>query len=63
MKPMTQEHIIWQIFFIISPFSLIAEEPAKEEQNTLIVAVDKLEINEWFDARMLEFKNRFPEFQ
>jgi hypothetical protein len=45
------------------PFSLIAEEPAKEEFNTLIAAVETLEINEWLDARMGEFKNRFPEFQ
>ena len=45
------------------PFSLIAEESAKGEFNTLVAAVETLDINEWFEARMMEFKNRFPEFQ
>ncbi len=45
------------------PFSLLAEESAKEEFNTLVATVETLEINEWLDARMIEFKNMFPEFQ
>lgn len=43
------------------PLSLLKEDSAKLEYNKILEAVESLNIPEWLDNRMAEFKDRFPE--
>ncbi len=44
------------------PFSLLDEDLAKTEYKKILEAVQSLNVSEWLEKRMIEFKNRFPEF-
>lgn len=45
------------------PFSLLDENAAKEEYLRILEAVQAMNVQGWLDARMDEFKKRFPEFK
>jgi hypothetical protein len=45
------------------PFSLLDEKSAKLEYDKMLEAVESLQISDWLEKRMLEFKNRFSEFE
>lgn len=44
------------------PFSLLDEESAKSEYNKVLETVEQLNVPQWLEQRMEEFKNRFTEF-
>lgn len=44
------------------PMSLLDDELAKEEYKKVLATVETLNIFDWLDNRMKEFKNRFPDY-
>lgn len=43
------------------PMSLLDNELAKDEYQRMLATVEALNISDWFDTRMKEFKSRFPD--
>lgn len=46
-----------------APFSLLDDESAKDEYETVLRTVESLKIYDWLNNRMKEFKDRFPDYQ
>lgn len=44
-----------------TPFSLLNDELAKEEYDKILQAVETLNISDWLNKRMKEFRERFPD--
>jgi hypothetical protein len=45
-----------------APLSLLNEDSAKSEYNLILETINHLDISDWLNKRMEEFKKRFPEF-
>lgn len=45
-----------------TPLSLLDDESAKAEYNRILETVAHLGVSQWLENRLVEFKDRFPEF-
>ena len=44
-----------------TPFSLLNDELAEEEYDKILQAVETLNLSDWLNKRMKEFRERFPD--